>query len=444
MKNKGNCNVVEIKVGLKNPSVRRIRIGNDIRLKLSIDGIDNLTQSNIKQARCYLIETTHGKLEKEMHDRHCRRFTREVFPEFYIPSPYRINTCGAPAYHVCPKNVAHYDHFLHDFHDYHWWPGYRGFGLHPDHFDHPHHIHLHPEHPFIAGPDRFPEPWYLAETEVLNELNTITCLFPAVSQCHCGVYKLVVVLTLFEQGWGKHNLRTYTIDKGPVFELVDDFTGDSGNITISVDDSGEIEDMITGIEIEHNEFVVRQFSSFGIGDDDVEGNRYFVYANLKDGTSALYNYYKWNFNQLVFSSSNPEVARVDQDGTIHTTESGPYRREAIITVQDKANLEINAQFKIIVKNLEDNMRIGFDFAETVDELSLDNLTTEEIVKDGTYSVNNDEDGKYLWVVSPRKINHIENGGFYIPTTQPVLKDGMLYYRSAAAILKGEMNFVVHN
>jgi len=54
----------------------------------------------------------------------------------------------------------------------------------------------------------------------------------------CGIYKLVVVLTVFEQGWGRHNLRTYTIDKGDVFELVDDNTGDSEAITINIDDNG--------------------------------------------------------------------------------------------------------------------------------------------------------------------------------------------------------------
>lgn len=71
----------------------------------------------------------------------------------------------------------------------------------------------------------------------------------------CGEYKLVVVLTVFEQGWGRHNLRTYTIDKGIVFELVDE-GGESGDIYLDVDDTGASENLIDSIWAEEDEYTI--------------------------------------------------------------------------------------------------------------------------------------------------------------------------------------------
>lgn len=271
--------------------MRKIRIGNDIRLKLTIepntqagfDKIDEFDQTNVKQLRCYLINTDFFKPKKD--EVHPAPFLRVGFPEFYHPTHNNINNAGFPSYHMRPANMCNYDRFEPDFHAFHWWPGYRGFGLHPEHFhDHCCHLqhgpkpkpsmcgfepfghwhhgcdcHMNPPLPPCAEPwhpepepydifgrtmedHRHPNPYlpyYLADSQVLNEKNTLTCFFPAVQQKICGTYKLVVVLTVFEQGWGRHNLRTYTIDKGDVFELVDDETGESGAITIVPDATGE-------------------------------------------------------------------------------------------------------------------------------------------------------------------------------------------------------------
>jgi len=224
--------------------MRKVRIGTDIRLKLTIepntmagfDKIDEFDQSNVKQLRCYLINTSFCRpcCEKE-----CKH-QRIGFPDFYHPTAHNINNIGFPAYHMAPANICNYDKFSPDFHDFHWWPGYRGFGLHPEHFhEYCGHMHWHgprPSHyyphchnhfpgckfpepiyePFFHGydhhgiahckPDPFdnwfhPEyvpadvfgkenvvlnhphpyaPFYLADSQVLNEKNTLTCMFPAV------------------------------------------------------------------------------------------------------------------------------------------------------------------------------------------------------------------------------------------------------------------------
>ena len=46
--------------------------------------------------------------------------------------------------------------------------------------------------------------------------------FPAVDQKLLSEYRVVIVLTLYQAGWGTDNLRTYTIDKGIVFALTSD------------------------------------------------------------------------------------------------------------------------------------------------------------------------------------------------------------------------------
>jgi hypothetical protein len=86
----------------------------------------------------------------------------------------------------------------------------------------------------------------------------------------CGIYKLVVVLTVFEQGWGRHNLRTYTIDKGEVFELVDNSKGESGAITLDVDSTGQRESVIKNIYTESDDYTMADDSNLPIGEFDLD------------------------------------------------------------------------------------------------------------------------------------------------------------------------------
>mgnify|MGYP000247111148 CR=1 FL=1 len=48
----------------------------------------------------------------------------------------------------------------------------------------------------------------------------------------CGNYKLVVCVVIFEPGWGRCDLHTYTIDYGDVLQLVDDSSAAQGDIKL--------------------------------------------------------------------------------------------------------------------------------------------------------------------------------------------------------------------
>lgn len=489
--------------------MRKIRIGNDIRLKLTIKptdqaGFDKLVefdQSNVKQLRCYLINTSYFRRKEEDKP---APFKRVGFPEFYRPSHYNINNAGFPSYHMAPANMCNYDRFAPDFHDFHWWPGYRGFGLHPEHFhDHcchlqhgprpkpsccgfepwcadPHVGHTHmpcdyhfnhvppcaePFHPFPEPYDiygrpmedhRHPNPYmpyYLADSQVLNEKNTLTCFFPAVQQKLCGEYKLVVVLTVFEQGWGRHNLRTYTIDKGCVFELVHDETGDSGNIVIDVDNTGNREHIIDSIYPENNDYIMASSTSMKVGEFDSMGLDYNIYVILKDGTTALYNPNDWHFTELKFSSSDESVVKVGKDGTLYAQDIDEAEKTATITVMD-IDETVSAEYQVTVRYM-DSIKIGFSLIDEAEDMSADDECLGLYkIKTGTYSVPNNQSGKYLWVFSQRKIHYIKStedndelaaelsSGFRVPMTNAIIKDGYFCYRSAAPILSGTMKFKI--
>lgn len=498
--------------------MRKIRIGNDIRLKLKIvpntkangglDKIDEFDQSNVKQLRCYLINTTF--FHKQKDDVVLKPYLRVGFPEFYHPTHHNINNAGFPSYHMLPANLCNYDRFSPDFHDFHWWPGFRGFGLHPEHFhDHCCHIQHGPKpkpsccgfEPFgwhCPGPDvwdghcdhmhdkclvnppvppcaepffphsqpydiygkpmedhRHPNPWlpyYLADSQVLHQKNTLTCFFPAVQQKMCGTYKLVVVLTVFEQGWGRHNLRTYTIDKGDVFELVDDETGESGNINLDTDDSGEREDQFANITMASDNYTMASSTTMHVGDLDLDDKDYNIYVLLKDGDTVLYNPMDWHFNELKFQSSDESVVKVDNTGTLYAQDIDQAEATATITVSDIDDLH-SVQFTVKVKYM-DTIKIGFHEASELADISANHPSIGSYkIRDGIYSVTNANSGDYMWVFSQRRIQYIKgveddevaaelSSGFRIPMTNAVLKDGYFCYRSAAPILSGTIKFKI--
>ena len=113
-----------------------IRIGNDIKLNLTIISNKDFNQANIKQLKCFLINTTLDKCTDGCRDCHWhKRFPREPFPQYYTPTPYALHTCGKPGYFFNPvPSKCEYDLFGRWFHDYHVWPGYNGFGVRPGKF----------------------------------------------------------------------------------------------------------------------------------------------------------------------------------------------------------------------------------------------------------------------------------------------------------------------
>lgn len=198
--------------------MRIIRTGNDIKVIFTIKGPASTDTVNMKQLRVYFV----NKFSDKCH--FVKRFPKEPFPQFYEPSKYTIHGCGRFGYNVRPSyNKCEYAVCSEGFHDYHIWPSYNGFGIIPEKF----HDSCHkPE------PEEFTAPFVLEEGS-----NDVSAYFPACQQKN-GIYRMIVVMTAYESGWGKCNLHTYTIDYGDIFELTCKETGEQGNIVIDLRDVG--------------------------------------------------------------------------------------------------------------------------------------------------------------------------------------------------------------
>lgn len=162
--------------------MKKVRIGNDVRLQISLFDNSEFSKSNIKQLKCYLVnETLFDNLSKKC----C--------------GEYLLNVCGRPSYHVLPrcKSVE-----------------------------------------FLCSRDackfdqvKCDNSKYLAESDIDYNNNLINIYFPAKDQI-CGVYKLIIVVESFVSGWGKTELKTNTIEYKDVLEITQDGEEQEGSVDI--------------------------------------------------------------------------------------------------------------------------------------------------------------------------------------------------------------------
>ena len=81
----------------------KIRIGNDVKLQVSLSLGEGVDYTNIQSMRAVFVNTTlKEKLEKEYikKNRFIGRFPIEPFVDEYTPNAYCINSNGNPRYHV--------------------------------------------------------------------------------------------------------------------------------------------------------------------------------------------------------------------------------------------------------------------------------------------------------------------------------------------------------
>ena len=137
---------------------------------------------------------------------------------------------------------------------------------------------------------------YMADSKLGDAENTIESIFQATSQLYVGTYKMIVVLTVFESGWGNNNLHTYTIDYGELFELVDDETGLSGNITINADSNTMVGDTVKAIDPMFASISAYVGTTVKIGAVDSDSYKYGFNVTLSEGATVVYNPSNWNYD----------------------------------------------------------------------------------------------------------------------------------------------------
>lgn len=174
--------------------MKKIRIGTDIRLQFSLYELSDYDNTAIKSLRCYVVPADMAEyIDLE----------RFAYPQYYSPTEYSLSRTGRFDYNWLPYNQEVFNAGMFGpIDDYIFFPSYNGFGIRSKQFK------IIPKE-------------YLAPSKVLPQKNTIEMYYPAQDQTRLGRYRVVIVVTLYQPGWGSNNLRTMTIDKGIQFMLVD-------------------------------------------------------------------------------------------------------------------------------------------------------------------------------------------------------------------------------
>lgn len=381
-----------------------IRIGNDIKVKFTINNPNEFDYGNVKQMRVYFVNSA---LEN-FPGCPVKRFPKEPFPQFYTPSKYTLHGCGRFEYNVNPNYRK--CEYAHDggFHDAHLWPYYDGFGVKPDHF-------------IDCCPDPSPKPMeecaFLAPSKIESGENEGVAYFPACEQRLAGPYKMIVVLVMYESGWARNNLHTYTMDYGTMFNLVEDEGGMCGNITIN-GNTKEIEsEGIKQINVASEVLYLRKGSKLKLGETDTRGELYDVTVILENGSAIKYRYDMWQNNRIKFDTSDINTVSVDYQGTLDVW--GTNSSQVTITVSSP-NGQIIKQ--IVVMIITDNVQfIGFAPTEDAKQVDLERLdsngkrtffSVDEL--SGNYQLNNTQNGNYLWIFSNEPIKDIDSSMFDVP------------------------------
>lgn len=357
--------------------MQKIRIGNDVRLNITLRGARTYNSANIKQLRCYLINTDYD-------DKHSCDTCKDK---------YSIHACGCPAYHVWPTHKRYKEDECpcreHAYPPVPLW----GKPMRP----------VHPVHPIDPVCPDAPD-WckYLCPSKLGSAENSAIVYFPACDQLMTGTYKLVAVITTFEPGWGETNLRTYTVDYGTVIELVSDGSGVSGDIEIDVDTDTMANSKI--ISISADTVYLDQEQYLAVNALDAETKYYRIKVLLSNGCEVYYDPNNWPYEPLKFSSL--ATAYVSVNSATGALKASTTAREAMIVVSTNradASTDVTTQYKVVVSaNSVDY--IGFATTAPGDAENLD-LTKLTRVQDLTrpISVHNDADNQYLWIVTRKPI-----------------------------------------
>lgn len=191
----------------------KVRIGNDIKLKVQLTFGEDTDMLNINSAKAILVNTTlKEKLEREFKKMHrfFGRFPIEPFVDEFEPSAYNIHSTGYPKYRAIIPNP------------------YKGFGVYPD------------------WKNVFPikdinVTVYHAEVKRISP-DTIVVMFPAEAQLYPGEYSLIVKAKIQDPGY-KHGERTVCANYNNMFEIVSD-TEDADETGIHIIDQPAVIDVV--------------------------------------------------------------------------------------------------------------------------------------------------------------------------------------------------------
>lgn len=311
--------------------MKRIRIGNDVVVRTSLDEFETNDKLKIKTLQCLFIKQEYdNKSDNDM----C-----------YEPSQYVYGCCGCCNYNAAVFNNGY--NMPCTLRDPHWFPGYNGFGVNSNKFNCPKE--------------------YQSDVRVFD--NYVESYFPAKDQ-KLGIFKVVFVAQVYTTGWGMNDLKTITIDKGELFALVDSSEESTTDGLIDLTDSQDDDKLtVDAVEILKSNGYYNYFkgnsevSTYELFDFTSKDFRWIVYY-IKD--NVRYYITKDNakyFNFSITQDGKPAKSTIDEFGTISYVKESAYHNngaedDIIISVASKYNENIIDYIRcsLVIWNTPDTKR----------------------------------------------------------------------------------------
>lgn len=309
--------------------MKRIRIGNDVVVRTSLDEFETNDKLKIKTLQCLFIKQEYdNKSDNDM----C-----------YEPSQYVYGCCGCCNYNVAVFNNGY--NMPCTLRDPHWFPGYNGFGVNSNKFNCPKE--------------------YQSDVRVFD--NYVESYFPAKDQ-KLGIFKVVFVAQVYTTGWGMNDLKTITIDKGELFTLVDSAEESTTDGLIDLTDGqggDQVDNKLTvdAIEIRKSNYfkgnsTVSTYELFDYVGDTFRWIVYYIKDNVRyyiTKDNAKY------FNFSITQDGKPAKSTIDEFGTISYVEESSYHNndekdDITISVSSKYNKNIidYISFSLVTWNTQDH------------------------------------------------------------------------------------------
>ena len=232
--------------------------GTDVRLRFKLGELNKFDVTSVKQMRCYLVRHEDKDFAEKIH--HCN------FPQFYHPTEYTMN------HNIyCNQMFTYYNPYFSSnamfgkVSDYFVFPSYNGFGVYTKKF-----VNTHTD--------------YLCASRLLPEKNMAECYFPAEDQRFIGTFDLIVMVTLYQRGWGDDNLRTYTVRRDEAFELIEGPSTASGDIDLDKE-----EPKVVSIEFSRPYYSFEHTDVICFGQSDISNNRLGLKLIYSDGSVKMYD-----------------------------------------------------------------------------------------------------------------------------------------------------------
>lgn len=353
-----------------------IRIGNDISFLISLSTLGVERIEDVKYAKGLFIALDQENIIHHPHNCH---------PQFY-DSEYNIHDCGMLNYNAFPinANINHKHHHNHEF------------CVYED----------------CSSPVRTNE-----------NKDSLILLFPGKAQRYCGRYRVELELMLSD---GK--IRNVKINFGEQFTLVNDGSGQSGDITISLGNTGLDTDIYAkSATVEYLQNMNGQWSQFMLSSDKYIYDyipKKTITVSVKEDNSKVAIISKYDDLYFTYNSFCFPVSRTNI-GDYYLYVSSYYFDKQDISIQ--VSRVKNVEYPDIDFNLEgppivENVFICSSFEDI-------NGTYISGMKLYIYARVDDADNETLLQSGPT-LRYYKSGKEYLPISVTKHKDGVYKYRYA--------------